>query len=119
MLNLLPVVLACVLGGGSGQPCSASVPVATAASPLRIAVASSPVNAASSRLTQPRPQQGPTMRGGKTTNKALIVAGVVAGIYAGAALAEASSDSPDGGPWPYGMIGGGAIGGLLVWQMVR
>ena len=65
---------------------------------------------------QPRLSQGPRRN---TSRAMLICAGVVAGFYAGAAIGAAIDDHPDKGLGTIGMPVGGAIGGLIVWRLVK
>ena len=57
---------------------------------------------------------------GRNVSKAMLIcAGVVAGFYAGGTIGAAVDDHPDKGLGLLGMPIGGAIGGLVVWKLVR
>ena len=56
---------------------------------------------------------------GGASKAMLVCAGVVAGMYAGAHIGAATSDDGDGNGGVIGIPIGGALGGLMVWRLVR
>jgi hypothetical protein len=80
----------------------------------RVSIPSRPAASRAPRAQATRPGNlSPASKG------ALILGGVVAGCYAGAYLGAAMDDSADGELAFIGMPIGGALGGLLVWALVR
>jgi hypothetical protein len=133
MLHVMPVVLACFLGSpaapeGRTNQCASSPTRAiqhqthrasAPSSPLRAAMITTDWNPQRPRLSRTRPQLGRPGGSGAASKGMLILAGIVAGMYVGGAVGTAADDHPDKGLGFVGMQVGGAIGGLVVWKLVR
>jgi hypothetical protein len=133
-LLYLPLVLTCI-GGACGNdrvhtepPPGLSPVVVTPGGQARVSVPHGSIRLASERLKIPLQRQ--VRRSGRSqlsiqpkfggTSKAMLVfAGVVAGMYAGGHLASAMDDSAEHNGALIGMPIGGALGGIIVWQLVR
>jgi hypothetical protein len=136
MLMALPIALACY----QMQPCHLAAPpshelvrsrspaaIVSHAQPrendgrlLRLALQRIEIPAAPVRSTTPRAQMA-LPRGARTgtTTGMLVLAGAVAGCYAGAHLAAGLDYSPDEEAAFIGMPIGAALGGWIVWRLVR
>lgn len=138
MLSAMPIVLACY----AIQPCQPAAipnPLIRSSSPaaivtvapredlttgasqaLRVALRRARIPSLSTPSYARRTQIGlPSSAASKTTKGVLILAGVIAGCYAGGHLGAAMDDSPDDGAAFVGMPIGAALGGWIVWNLVR
>jgi hypothetical protein len=89
--------------------------------PLRLALQRVSIPPASTRSQARRAQVAlRTGVGTKADTVMLVLAGAVVGCYAGTYLGAAIDDSPaDMGALVFGMPIGAAVGGLIVWNLVK
>lgn len=113
MLLYLSLVMSCTGGTCTTDGVPGRVPVPS------IRLASERLTVTVQRQLRPasRPATRPTF--GRVTKGMLVFAGVAAGMYAGAHLASAMDDSAEGNGFLLGMPIGGALGGLIVWQLAK